>query len=261
MAINRAVLAKKVDGIIEYVYPKTTADMVEYSSTESVKDKIDSLISESNNIDMDLLRETFYTKEEIDNMAISYSPIEVSSLSVSPSVAEVGSSQTVTVSWNLSREPQSLTLNNDTMVASQTGSKSFNNVTSDTTYTLVVQDRSFGSNAGSTVTKSASINFYNAIYYGVGGNVAPNSSFINTLSGKKLTNSISMNFSVNAGSDEYIWFACPDDKSPTFKVNGFSGGFNLVSTINYTNTYNNTSSYKVFRSTNPNLGSTDVSVN
>ena len=43
MAINKATLVKEVDGNIEYIYPKTTADIVEYSTEVSVKDKLDDL--------------------------------------------------------------------------------------------------------------------------------------------------------------------------------------------------------------------------
>lgn len=33
MAINRATLASDVDGYVQYIYPKTTADLVEYDNT------------------------------------------------------------------------------------------------------------------------------------------------------------------------------------------------------------------------------------
>ena len=52
MAINKATIVKEVDGVIEYIYPKTTADIVEYTADVSVKDKLDELestISEANN--------------------------------------------------------------------------------------------------------------------------------------------------------------------------------------------------------------------
>ena len=51
MAINKATLAKEVDGKIEYIYPKTTADMVEYTSSQTVKDKLDALTTEDARID------------------------------------------------------------------------------------------------------------------------------------------------------------------------------------------------------------------
>lgn len=43
MAIIRGTLAKELDGAVEYVYPKTDAEMVEYDPSASVKDKIDKL--------------------------------------------------------------------------------------------------------------------------------------------------------------------------------------------------------------------------
>lgn len=43
MAINKGTIAKEINGIVEYIYPKTSADVVEYSPTQSVKNKLDSL--------------------------------------------------------------------------------------------------------------------------------------------------------------------------------------------------------------------------
>ena len=43
MAITYGTLAQEVDGKIEYVYPKTTANMVEYDISQNVKEKIDSI--------------------------------------------------------------------------------------------------------------------------------------------------------------------------------------------------------------------------
>jgi hypothetical protein len=41
--INKATLGKEVDGVIEYIYPKTSADMVEYSTNQTVAQKIQSI--------------------------------------------------------------------------------------------------------------------------------------------------------------------------------------------------------------------------
>lgn len=43
MAYVFGTLAQEVDGIVEYIYPKTLATMVEYDTTMNVKEKIDSL--------------------------------------------------------------------------------------------------------------------------------------------------------------------------------------------------------------------------
>lgn len=51
ITVNRATLARRVNNEIEYIYPKTYAELVEYDDTQSVKEKIDSL--ESGGIDVE----------------------------------------------------------------------------------------------------------------------------------------------------------------------------------------------------------------
>ena len=46
--------------------------------------------------------------------------------------------------------------------------------------------------------------------------------------------------------------------TPTFKVGGFEGGFNLVKTFDHTNASGATVSYDVWQSTNAGLGNTTV---
>lgn len=48
ITVNHATLARQVDGEIQYIYPKTTAELVEYDSSQSVKDKIDSIAAGGN---------------------------------------------------------------------------------------------------------------------------------------------------------------------------------------------------------------------
>lgn len=64
-------------------------------------------------------------------------------------------------------------------------------------------------------------------------------------------------FSVNAGSLQYIWYAYPTALGTAkFTVNGFAGGFQLVSTtVDMTGT-----PYTLYRSNNLALGATDVTV-
>lgn len=51
MGINKGTLAREVNGTIEYIYPKTSADMVEYTTGVSAQNKISELISTTDNID------------------------------------------------------------------------------------------------------------------------------------------------------------------------------------------------------------------
>ena len=43
MAINKGTLGKQTKNGVEYIYPKTSAELVSYSSTQTVKDKLDSI--------------------------------------------------------------------------------------------------------------------------------------------------------------------------------------------------------------------------
>ena len=43
ITVNKATLARRVNNEIEYIYPKTYAELVEYDDTQSIKEKIDSL--------------------------------------------------------------------------------------------------------------------------------------------------------------------------------------------------------------------------
>ena len=87
MAINKGTIAKEVNGIVEYIYPKTTADIVEYSLTESVKDILDSLNTIAREYDGDIaniiavigdensgiIKDINDLKEVIDNLDIASS--------------------------------------------------------------------------------------------------------------------------------------------------------------------------------------------
>ena len=48
--------------------------------------------------------------------------------------------------------------------------------------------------------------------------------------------------------------------TPVFKVGGVEGGFNKVSTIYFTNSYNYVEKYDIYKSTNAGLGNTTVDI-
>jgi len=98
-------------------------------------------------------------------------------------------------------------------------------------------------------------------YSGVGTAGQNSAAFILSLNGV-LSGGLANTFSVTAGSNQKIYFACRAAYgTPTFTVGGFSGGFNLVSnSISVTNAHGFTELYQLWESTNVNLGSTTVSV-
>jgi len=258
--ISYATLAKEIDGIINYIYPRTDSTLVEYTDSQNVKEKLDELTEEIKNIDVDGKLEGYYTKDEVSDLI--YSPIRLYGVSVSPDIVEAGSLQSVTVYWQASRKPVSMNVDGIAVhPAAQSGSKVFTNITADRTFTVSVTDAGSASNDPYTATQSATVRFFNGIYFGASNEPSEyNSSFVITLPTKRLQPTPAGSFTVNAGTNQYIYFACPSAFTPRFNVNGFAGGFAVVATINFVNAYGNTMAYNIYRSDNKNLGATTVTV-
>lgn len=196
--------------------------------------------------------------EELAKIA-SYKEINIDSLSVSPSVAEIGSTvSTAAVTWNLNKVPKTLTLAGTSLTPAQSGTKNYSSVSSDRSWTLTATD-----DKGATASKTITLPFHNGVYYGVGtARISYDSNFVRGLT-KTLRGSKLPSFSVNAGDNEYIYYCLPTRNpygSCNFTVNGFTGGFTLVDTISFTNASGYTENYYIYRSDNANLGSTAVTV-
>lgn len=190
---------------------------------------------------------------------IQYEPIAVTSMSVSPSQAEKGSTVTsVTVNWNVNKDPKSATLN-DEPVEPGDRSKTFSELTlkQNTTYTYKATDE-----RDATAQRSATLSFLDKRYWGVGTVTEPDqvdSAFVLGLSGSELSSSKTKTFTVNAGAGQYIYYAIPASfGTPVFYVGGFEGGFDVINTFEFTNASGYKTNYKVWKSTNANLGNTTV---
>lgn len=194
--------------------------------------------------------------EKIDDL--SYKKINIDSFSCSPSTAENGQTiNTISLSWKTNATPVSLMLNGSALPATQTSAKITDIITKTTTYTLIATDKKNNSHS-----RSASISFLNGVYYGT---YTKESDFTNlsavmkTKFTKNLRSNKNMSFTVNAGSNQYIYFACPSSfGTPTFYVGGFEGGFDKIGSFDFKNSYNYTTQYDIYVSTNDNLGSTTV---
>ena len=254
MAINFATLGKEINGVIEYIYPKTVAKLVEYSPTQSVEDKLNELNTALNAIDLPTALKSYLTKTEI--LDLVYRPIRVRHVAVSPEVMEVGSTQAVTVYWECNYKPTSMNVDGvNISMPTQSGSKVFTNITNDRTFTVNVTDSGTENIDPYTDSKAATARFYNGIYWGAATIPAEyNSSFILTLGGKELKPNTVGRYEANPGENQYIFFACPSNHSPVFNVYGFIGGWNLVATINFTNVYGHTVAYSIYKTTNAGLG-------
>lgn len=188
---------------------------------------------------------------------LKYKPISITNLSLSKSTAEKGEIITnLVANWSYNKTPTSQSFNG-IVLDNNIKTYSINGVySSDTNFVLKASDEK------TNISKNTGIKFYNGKYYG--STTEPtiyDSNFIKSLS-KTLTNSKNGNFTVNCGVGQYIYFAIPSNfGTPKFYVGGFEGGFDLVATIDYTNDYNYTEQYQIYKSGTSNLGNTTVTVN
>ena len=106
MAINYATLAKRIDGYIEYIYPKTVAKLVEFNETQTVEDKLKELDTKLNAMNLAEILQDYYTKSEVKDL--TYLPIRLRSVTVSPNVLEAGSTNAITVFWEANRTPAAM---------------------------------------------------------------------------------------------------------------------------------------------------------
>jgi hypothetical protein len=99
------------------------------------------------------------------------------------------------------------------------------------------------------------------LYYGIGAAGGSDEAFIKALANQPLAASRDITFTVAPGAGQFIYYAAPTSYgSPTFFVGSFEGGFDFIGTIAVTNVHGVTENYDLWRSHNPNLGSTTVEV-
>lgn len=291
MAINKATLAKEIDGTIEYIYPKTVADIVEYDNSEhsnvnivmSVQDKLDELHDGLATFEYQTTEKfkKYYTSAEIDD--ILYKPVTCT-LSASKSVAEIGTSGSLTLTYSITRMTQltSLVVNGETLTNPDTsrlvmektfsGSRSVNyasasaSVTSQT-FSMSVKDTATTNHSATTATKSVTLRYRYPIYYGIiDSTTITAAQIVNSSIMTKVAESSSDNgagsytFAANS-KNGYLWFCCQSGYSVSFKVNGFTGGFEPAQTVTGVAVNSNiTTSYKCYRSTNRQNASVTVVV-
>ena len=126
-------------------------------------------------------------------------PFDISSISVAPNIAQMGSTVSPKLTWNYTHSTiKSQTINNEA-IENTLRTKTFTGVTTTTTYNL-----SAISNSDIKKSKSATITFANGVYYGKSTTSTYDSALINGLT-KQLSNSKNRTITVNAGAGEYIF--------------------------------------------------------
>lgn len=183
--------------------------------------------------------------------------ITITKLSVTPSTVDANDTVTkVVITANCSAAPiEAAAIVNNTnysmVIADQTASLVVNDnfdsggKTSATVAVLVTVTDKYER----TASYSSNLNFYAPIFYGV-GETWPDSP------NKMIQGNRKCSFTLTAGDDEYIWYACPVDYgTPTLYVGGFAGGFSEIDTVTI-----GAFDYYRYRSDHVNLGETTVEV-
>lgn len=245
--INYATLGKSINGVIEYIFPKTTASIVEYATTadasiESVEDALNQLFGGLANVSTAVAAD-YYNKTQVDNMIDSiYSPITVGTVSVSPAYVKMGTSATVTLNWSASRKPFLLTVDNVDRTSeigtdANGGSFSFTGVTDNHTYTVVIKDHK-----GNGSSKTAAVKFVYPVYYGKSSNGSLGASGIAGLT--EALNNGAKSFTMTKGSfsNEFYYFAYPASLGALTSIKDNNTGFGATftqsqATINGQNYY------------------------
>lgn len=185
---------------------------------------------------------------------MEYVPIEITKISDNVGTVEIGTPvPEMTVTWELNKTPASQRLGGEdigvdvrSMTVSMADRKSV---------TLTVTDE-----RGATVSKSTGYNAYNGVY--CGPKALPetiDSIFVRGLVSKLLSDNRARTVTVKGYENTYIWYALPVRLGEcTFTVDGFTGGFILADTIEFTNNQGYTEPYYVYRSENVIPGETKV---
>lgn len=193
---------------------------------------------------------------------IAYTPVDISSFTINPTQAEMGSTVTsVTYSFAINKVPNTLKLDGASITPASSGTATLSvSLTANKTFSLQATDNGSPSHAAATSTKSATLSFLNNVYYGVAAiPSAVNSAFVTGLTTKVLASTRARSITLNVTSGKYAWYASPTRLGAcTFKVGGFDGGFQPAQTVSVTNSSGYSENYYVYRSTNANLGSTTI---
>jgi hypothetical protein len=236
----------KEESDAKYAVKQTEADLAALSAvvdTKASQDQVDDLA--------DLVNTKASEAECVDIRArldaLEYVDMKINTFTASPSVCELGSSNTINLAWTLSKAAIQQTING---MAVTGNSKAFTSVTTGMTYMLNVTD------GKTNASKSVSVTFANQIYFGAASDLTT----VTQLS-KVLSNTKERTITVDAGAGEYIVYAIPARLGDvSFFVGGFEGGFEDPVEQILTNESGYQEKYNVYRSTNANLGETTVEI-
>lgn len=169
--------------------------------------------------------------------------------------------------WVTNKIPAKVTLDGNSLPVSGnmgTGTLTPLHITSNKTWTFKAKESPTASILPVTTSKGASVIFLPRVFWGTALDHAdPDSTFIESFrsTGSALADDLERVFTVTAGAGEYIWYAYPTYFGiPEFSYGGFKGGFKYIKQVTFTNMYNVTEQYYIYRSVQPTLGNVEITV-
>lgn len=228
---NTQMKIKNNSGEWIYLYPKTKMEQVDGLSVELslMKNKLTELLYTLPSIS------TFIPENNILNY-------------------EKGQTiNSIKLIWSYNKTITSQLFNNTTTLSSNVREYTYTTPFSiNTSFSLTASD---GKNSTS---KNCTISFLSGKYFGVSNLETLDSTSIKTLT-KVLNENKAHTFTVVSNATEYIYYCIPSRLgNPMFTVGGFTGGFSKIQVIDYTNSYDFTERYDIWRSTNKGLGNTTI---
>jgi hypothetical protein len=112
----------------------------------------------------------------------------------------------------------------------------------------------------SSLVTSLSASIINRIFWGISTEASGwDSTDVNAFANYTASNTKGRDFTVTAGANDYIMYALPSRLGTViFYYGGLEGGFEAAATVSVTNINGYVEDYRVYRSTNKNLGATTV---
>lgn len=194
---------------------------------------------------------------------ILYEPITITSISVKPSMAQIGAAiENPMVSWAVSKTPAEQTVNGisvDAAARSKQVEGSYSAKAPGGTQNVTVQ---VVDERGAVAARSATMTWHNAVYYTShwSGEGLPGDAQLHAMP-QKLQAGRGLTINAEAGAGEYVLYACPARMgTPEFWCNGFQGGFRWLGTVAHINAEGYREDYSVYVSNAAGLNGVAIAV-